>query len=370
MHFGEPFGSPIILFMRCLNVFSFLRETSLGFAISARQRTSKSIECFICPITEGTSKLFGRWHEFLEYTLCKESRSQRRTSKKLGEFQRTQKYATILVIRKKRHLSSSRRPSSSALRSEKHSQFSWKTSWWPEQITQIWTCWKKHELMTISEYGSSNDLQKFSGLVIAWTYGQKWEETDFGQSRFGHPDWPIWANQILANQFLAILVVARPILAQTNFGQSMDLVCVSWWGQRVGPRKSGAPKVRTSNEGAPKGEGWGPNPKKIGPRRVGGPKFRVFSISRHNFRSFCFSLVWIQRFFDSLSSLQHKLFHELPSNYWLSFHFCTRLTLRSRLEVCELFRCNKDHLEFYLQIPKCHINDNFCFFHISPSKDE
>ena len=79
-----------------------------------------------------------------------------------------------------------------------------------------------------------------------------WDETNFGQFRFGHPD-----LSILANPFLAILVFARPILAKTkfgqpnfgqsNFGQSMDrCVCVM-----VGP-KGGAQKVRPRTGGPKK----------------------------------------------------------------------------------------------------------------------
>ena len=77
--------------------------------------------------------------------------------------------------------------------------------------------------------------------------------------------WPIpfWSS------ILAILVFARPVLAKTifcqyNFGQSnqfgpihVDLVCVSWWDQRMGPK-----------------------PRKSGPRELGRrmvfPKFRAF----------------------------------------------------------------------------------------------
>ena len=80
------------------------------------------------------------------------------------------------------------------------------------------------------------------------------KETDFGQSRFGHPD-------------------------LTIFGQSIsDLVCVIG-APKVGaqPRKNRAPKVAA----------W-----KGGPRRVGCPKFLAFfpSPATLHFRSFCLSL--------------------------------------------------------------------------------
>ena len=65
------------------------------------------------------------------------------------------------------------------------------------------------------------------------------EETDFGQSRFGHPD-------------LAIVVLAKSNFGQSNCGQSnfgqsnpiWDLVCVMVGPRRVGPKPtfSGGPK--------------------------------------------------------------------------------------------------------------------------------
>ena len=73
--------------------------------------------------------------------------------------------------------------------------------------------------------------------------GPKKEGTDFGQSRFGHPD-------------------------LTNFGQSIWIrVCVSWWGSNCGTPKGGAA------------------------RSVGGPKFRAFFPSPAPiFALFCLSL--------------------------------------------------------------------------------
>ena len=103
------------------------------------------------------------------------------------------------------------------------------------------------------------------------------EETDFGQSRFGHPDltnfgqiqfWPI---QFWPIQFLAI-----------NFGQSIFLANPFFWpiflvscggpkggapqGWGAKPRKSEGPKLWGP-------EGLGPNG---GGSKGGGPKFRVF----------------------------------------------------------------------------------------------
>ena len=75
---------------------------------------------------------------------------------------------------------------------------------------------------------------------IPWATVVSWEETDFGQSRFGHPDltnfgqnqfWPkpIWANPILANQIWPI---------------HFWIWCASWWGPEGwgGSPKGGAPK--------------------------------------------------------------------------------------------------------------------------------
>ena len=85
------------------------------------------------------------------------------------------------------------------------------------------------------------------------------EGTDFGQSRFGHPE--------LTN------------FCQSNLGQS--IFGQSFFGQSIlGSGVCHGPK------------GWGPNPEKIGPRRVGprgvgGPKIsRFLSVSHHQFRSF------------------------------------------------------------------------------------
>ena len=88
-----------------------------------------------------------------------------------------------------------------------------------------------------------------------------WEEgTDFGQPRFGHR--PI--------HFLAIVVLARPILAKAN----LWIWSVSWWSP----------------------EGWGPNSEKValkggapqgGALQGGGPKCRaLFSLSRSRFALF------------------------------------------------------------------------------------
>ena len=90
------------------------------------------------------------------------------------------------------------------------------------------------------------------------------EETDFGQSRFGHPDLANFSQQpILASPILASPILANPIL---------DLVCVSWWGPNP------APKVRASNGGVLKGRGVGPKPRKNRAPKGGrrGATFRVF----------------------------------------------------------------------------------------------
>ena len=77
------------------------------------------------------------------------------------------------------------------------------------------------------------------------------EGTDFGQSRFGHPD--------LTNY------------GQSNFGQS-NLANPIWPILDCGAAKS-----------------WGPP--RVGPRRVGAQNFALFSLSRHNFLFFFPSLV-------------------------------------------------------------------------------
>ena len=109
------------------------------------------------------------------------------------------------------------------------------------------------------------------------------EETDFGQSRFGHPDLTNFGQSNLGQFIFGHLGLARPILAKTNssqcnFGQSH-------FGQSnfgFGVCHGGA---QTQKKTDPEGwgpEGWG--------RRGGGPKIsRFFSLSRSHVRSF-FSL--------------------------------------------------------------------------------
>ena len=87
------------------------------------------------------------------------------------------------------------------------------------------------------------------------------EETDFGQSRFGHPD--------LTN------------FGQSNFGQS---IFGQYFGVMVGPQRVGGQTQKQC--GAPKGGA----PKGGGPKG-GGPKFRAFFPSPAVFYSF-FPLFW------------------------------------------------------------------------------
>ena len=75
------------------------------------------------------------------------------------------------------------------------------------------------------------------------------EETDFGQSRFGHPDLTNFGQSILGHRgFGQSKFWPKPILANPIF---WPIFLVSWWGPKgwgAKPRKSGAPKG-----GAPKG---------------------------------------------------------------------------------------------------------------------
>ena len=74
----------------------------------------------------------------------------------------------------------------------------------------------------------------------------------------------------------------------TNFGQSIFCQSIFGSGVRHGPK------------------GWGPNPEKSGPQgwevqKVGGnPKFRVFSVSRHQFRFFVSHCVSSRGFFGGV----------------------------------------------------------------------
>ena len=132
-------------------------------------------------------------------------------------------------------------------------------------------------------------------------YGQKWtgqsrplpskppfeaERTDFGQSRFGHPDLTNF-GQSNFYPFLAILVFARPILANPILANPiLASVCVM-----VGPKRWG-PQIRLRTEGAQtqeksglmggRPEGWRP--------KGWAQNFAFFlTFSRHH-RSFCISM--------------------------------------------------------------------------------
>ena len=62
------------------------------------------------------------------------------------------------------------------------------------------------------------------------------EATDFGQSRFGHPICPIWANPILANPFLDLVCVMRP----KGWGPNLE----EWAPKGGGPEGWGAQNFR------------------------------------------------------------------------------------------------------------------------------
>ena len=93
------------------------------------------------------------------------------------------------------------------------------------------------------------------------------EETNFAQSRFGHPDLTNFGQSNFG----------QPIFGQSNFGQSN-------FGQYIfgsGVCHGGAPKGEALKGGALKG----------GAPKGGGPKIRaLFSVSRPHVRSFCLSL--------------------------------------------------------------------------------
>ena len=88
------------------------------------------------------------------------------------------------------------------------------------------------------------------------------ERTDFGQSRFGHPDLTNF-GQSNFNPFLAILVFARPILANPILANPiLASVCVmvgpKKWGSQIRLRTEGAQTQEKSGLMGGRPEGWRP----------------------------------------------------------------------------------------------------------------
>ena len=88
-------------------------------------------------------------------------------------------------------------------------------------------------------------ILKKNHSACIWCVGGVTEGTNFGQSRFGHPDLPI---------LLGILVLARQILANPFLANPFRsvYVCVMVGPQRWGP-KGGVPKGGVPKGGALKG---------------------------------------------------------------------------------------------------------------------
>ena len=94
------------------------------------------------------------------------------------------------------------------------------------------------------------------------------EGTDFGQSRFGHPDLTNFGQSIFGHCGFGLANLGQIQFWPIQFWPIQFwpihfwIWCVSWpigWGpnpEKIGPRRVG--------------------PRRVGPRRVGGPKFRVF----------------------------------------------------------------------------------------------
>ena len=140
---------------------------------------------------------------------------------------------------------------------------------------------------------AANVFTSFSPFVIARASlitdqrmsGVPMEETDFGQSRFGHPD---LAN--LGQSNFGQSIYGHLGFCPANFGQNqfwpIQFGPIQFWfhgsGVCVGGAKGWGPEVTRTGLG-PKGE-EGPKPrKKSGPEGWEAQNFALFSLSRHHF---------------------------------------------------------------------------------------
>ena len=145
------------------------------------------------------------------------------------------------------------------------------------------------------------------------------EETDFDQSRFGHPD--------LAN-------LGQSIIGQSIIANPFGFGCVSW-PQRVGPkpRKNWAPKDGGNERWGPEGwghEGWGPEISRFFPSPA--PIFVLF-VSL-GVLSWFFGGVWKRRGRQMFTLGVLGLWCEAPAAPkppW--FHMTTREPKRAHLRV-------------------------------------